>query len=73
MINKNQVSIFLKDYADEHIKSLGLKYQRVDEGLKVLVDDIPYTIKDGIYPDPDELLCEHYGIDYELVDSIEDN
>ena len=73
MINMNQITILLKDYADEHIKSLGLKYQRIDEGLKVLVNDIPYTIKDGYYQDPDEQLCEHYGINHDLVDSIEYN
>ena len=71
MINMNQITILLKDYSDEHIKSLGLKYQRIDEGLKVLVNDIPYTIKDGIYQDPDEQLCEHYGIDYDLINHIE--
>ena len=34
-------------------------------------DDIPYEIRDGKYEDPDEQLCEHYGIDYDLVNCIE--
>ena len=39
--------------------------------IDAVVDDQPYTIEDGIYQDPDEQLCEHYGIDYDLVNCIE--
>jgi len=39
--------------------------------IDAVVDDIPYTIVDGIYEDPDKQLCEHYGIDYEQVNCIE--
>jgi len=39
--------------------------------IDVIVDDIPYEVVDGIYQDPDEQLCEHYGIDYNLVNCIE--
>ena len=39
--------------------------------LDVIVDDVPYTVHDGIYQDPDEQLCEHYGIDYDQVNCIE--
>jgi len=39
--------------------------------IDVIVDNIPYTIVDGIYQDPDEQLCEHYGIDYDQVNCIE--
>ena len=41
------------------------------EELDVIVDDVPYEVVDGIYQDPDEQLCEHYGIDYDLVNCIE--
>ena len=39
--------------------------------IDVIVDNVPYTHSDGIYQDPDEQLCEHYGIDYNLVNCIE--
>ena len=39
--------------------------------IDVIVDDVPYTHSDGIYQDPDEQLCEHYGIDYDQVNMIE--
>ena len=42
----------------------------VDE-IDVIVDDVEYTVQDGIYQDPDEQLCEHYGIDYDQVNCIE--
>ena len=39
--------------------------------VDIYVDDQPYQVVDGIYQDPDEQLCEHYGIDYNLVNCIE--
>ncbi len=39
--------------------------------IDLIVDDVPYTIVDGIYEDPDKQLCEHYGINYDLVNCIE--
>ena len=39
--------------------------------IDVIVDDIPYEILRGDYQDPDEQLCEHYGINYEQVNCIE--
>ena len=39
--------------------------------VDLYVDDVPYEIVDGTYQDPDEQLCEHYGIDYNLVNCIE--
>ena len=39
--------------------------------IDVVVDDIPYEVLDGTYQDPDEQLCEHYGIDYNQVNMIE--
>ena len=67
----NQVLIHFKDTATEHLQSLGLKYQYNNGEYDVFVDDVPYEVRDGIYQDPDEQLCEHYGIDYNLVNCIE--
>ena len=39
--------------------------------IDLYVDDVPYEIVDGTYQDPDEQLCEFYGIDYSLVNCIE--
>ena len=39
--------------------------------VDIYVDDQPYQVIDGIYQAPDEQLCEHYGIDYDLVNCIE--
>ena len=39
--------------------------------IDLYVDDVPYEIVDGTYQDPDEQLCEHYGIDYNQVNCIE--
>ena len=41
--------------------------------VDLIVDDIEYKVIDGYYQDPDEQLCEHYGIDYDLVNCIELN
>ena len=37
----------------------------------IIKDDIPYTVINGVYDDPDVLICEHYGIDYDQVNCIE--
>ena len=39
--------------------------------VDLIVDDVPYEIVNGSYQDPDEQLCEHYEIDYNLVNCIE--
>ena len=67
----NQVTIHLKPSAFEHLNFLGLDYKESDNELDVIVDDVPYEVRDGIYQDPDEQLCEHYGIDYDYVNCIE--
>ena len=41
------------------------------EEIDVIVDDIPYEVLDGTYQDPDEQLCEFYGINYDLVNMME--
>ena len=66
-----KVLIHLKESAQWTLKDLGLKYTQSDGELDVIVDDVPYTVTDGYYQDPDEQLCEHYGIDYDYVNCIE--
>ena len=58
------------DYLNS-IKELGLKHTYDEHELTIIVDDVPYTVTDGYYQDPDEQLCEHYGIDYDQVHCIE--
>tara|TARA_R100000008_G_scaffold70630_1_gene48268 strand:- start:282 stop:500 length:219 start_codon:yes stop_codon:yes gene_type:complete len=65
------VLIHFNEIARDHLNDLGFKFKEVDGELNVYVDDIPYEIVDGVYQDPDEQLCEHYGIDYGLVNCIE--
>ena len=59
------------DSVKQHLNELGLKYQPNDGEYDVYVDDVPYEIVDGTYQDPDEQLCEFYGIDYNLINCIE--
>ena len=53
------------------------KYITVIDNIKdhdevdLIVEDVPYEIVDGVYQDPDEQLCEFYGIDYNLVNCVE--
>ena len=61
----------LKDYLNEN--NINWTYSKdfgYDE-LDVIVNDVPYEIMDGTYQDPDEQLCEHYGIDYNQINCIE--
>ena len=67
----NQALIHMKLDALTHLQSLGLKYQEHDGELDVIVDDVPYEVHGGFYQDPDEQLCEHYHINYDLVNCIE--
>ena len=67
----NKVLIHLKESAQWTLKDQGLEYTQSDGELNVIVDDVPYTVTNGFYQDPDEQLCEHYGIDYEDVNCIE--
>ena len=53
-----------------HLNDLGLKYKTNEDELDVIVTDVPYEIMDGTYQDPDEQLCEHYGINYDLVNCM---
>ena len=54
------------------VKRLGLSYVISPIGeVDVKVPDRDYAPEDGYYPDPDEQLCEYYGIDYDQVNCIE--
>ena len=67
----NDVVIHCKLDALTQLQSLGLNYQEHDGELDVIVDDVPYEVHGGFYQDPDEQLCEHYQISYNLVNCIE--
>ena len=69
----NSVVIHFLNTVDvkNHLNDLELEYTLFDNELDVIVDDVPYTHSEGFYQDPDEQLCEHYGIDYDLVNCIE--
>ena len=54
------------NHIDVSVKDLTQTTGEVD----LLVDDVPYEIVDGTYQDPDEQLCEHYGIKYDLVNCM---
>ena len=68
---QDPVVIHCKESARDSLTDLGLFYFENDNELDVIVDDVPYKVHDGIYQDPDEQLCEHYGINYDLVNCIE--
>ena len=66
--------IYCKPSCLDSIKELGLDWTEADNNgteIVVTVKDVPYTITDGFYQDPDEQLCEHYGFDYDQVYCIE--
>ena len=58
---------------EDVIKLPNVNYTNLTElgEIDVYVDDVPYEIVDGTYQDPDEQLCEFYGINYDLVNMIE--
>ena len=62
------------DYLDK-IRELGYNWTyspiHGKNEIDVIVNDIPYEIRNGKYEDPDAQLCEHYGIDYDQVYCIE--
>ena len=71
LFNMNQVLIHCKPrYLDEVI-DLGLSYiHSSNDEIDVTVSDIDYD-PDHYLVDPDEQLCDHYGIDYDQVNCIE--
>ena len=66
-----KVLIHFKESYQQALEDVGQFFTFGDGELDAIVDDVPYTIEDGIYQDPDEQLCEHYGIDYDQVNCIE--
>ena len=61
----------LADYLTKNAFNWSYSEQHGYDEIDVLVFDIPYECLDGTYQDPDEQLCEHYGIDYNQVNCIE--
>ena len=66
-----QVLIHCKESLFDWLVNSSLQFEYNCGEYDVVVDDVPYTVHDGIYQDPDEQLCEHYGIDYNQVNCIE--
>ena len=72
----NEVLIHFDLNATNHLKDLGIKYEQSHGELHSIVEDVPYKNgnhpdMNGIWQDPDIQLCEHYGINYDLVNCIE--
>ncbi len=61
----------LLDYIKESNMNWAYSKRFGNNEIDVIVDDVPYEVHNGIYQDPDEQLCEHYGIDYDQVNCIE--
>ena len=67
----NQVLIHCKSRYLDDVIALGLNYtQSQNDEVDVIVPDIDYD-PDHYLVDPDEQLCDHYGIDYDQVNMIE--
>ena len=68
----NQVVIHCQPSLTQDLQSLGLEFNFSKEfgaeELDVIVNDVEF---DSLTEDPDVLLCEHYGIDYDYVNCIE--
>ena len=68
----NQVVIHCQPSLTQDLQSLGLEFNFSKEfgaeELDVIVNDVEF---DSLTEDPDVLLCEHYGIDYDQVNMIE--
>ena len=64
------VLIHMKESAEELLDELKLDFEYSDGELDVIVPDVEYDYSHFL-KDPDEQLCEHYGIDYDLVNCIE--
>ena len=61
----------LLDFIKENNMDWKYSKQFGKDEIDVIVEDIPYECLDGTYQDPDQQLCEHYGIDYDQVNCIE--
>ena len=65
-----KANIFMTDAVNHPYITVIDNIKDYDE-VDLIVEDVPYEIIDGVYQDPDEQLCEFYGIDYNLVNCIE--
>ena len=66
-----KVLIHFQESYQQELEDMDQFFTFGDGELDVIVDDVEYKVIDGIYQDPDEQLCEHYGINYDLVNCIE--
>ena len=66
-----QVVIHCKESLFDWLVNSSLQFEYNCGEYDVVVDDVPYKQSGTIYQDPDEQLCEHYGIDYDYVNCIE--
>ena len=66
-----QVVIHCKESLFDWLVNSSLQFEYNCGEYDVVVDDVPYKQSGTIYQDPDEQLCEHYGIDYDQVNCIE--
>ena len=67
----NQVLIHLKPEYLPEVKRLGLSYiHSKNDEIDVTVSDVDYSLN-HYEVDPDEQLCEVYGINYNYVNCIE--
>ena len=66
-----KVIIHCKESYQPELEDMNQLFTFGDGELDVIVDDVPYTTEDGIYQDPDQQLCEHYGFDYDQINCIE--
>ena len=68
----NQVVIHCQPSLTQDLQSLGLEFNFSKEfgaeELDVIVNDVEF---DSLTEDPDVLLCDYYGIDYDQVYCIE--
>ena len=56
----------------QHLNDLELEYKTNDGEYDVIVDDTPGDIvEEGYYQDPDVEICDHYGINYDLINCVE--
>ena len=70
-MNPSSIVIHCKESLFDWLVNSSLQFEYNCGEYDVVVDDVPYKQSGTIYQDPDEQLCEHYGIDYDQVNCIE--
>ena len=70
-INGSKVLIHCQPSLIGTLEELGFDWEYHGQEVHAIVDDLEYEIIDSVYQDPDEQLCELYGIDYDQVNCIE--